>query len=436
MDLMRRPSSTSSSRIIVRVIVGFLVLVIPIMSVVHLLWYPKDFMYNFYSLDNSEFDVEFFGSSHCFCSVNPAILYEDYGMTSYNLAGTAQFMPQTYYYLKEAIKRNKPKVAAIEVYAVYADSSNSDFVNSSNTNLQSMLPSVNKAKALLDCDAEFPLARFFNYAMSHGGFTSLSARDYQLTHGYDKNMGYIGYDRTYAHDQFAVSRKDYEGIVLEIPSETEGYLRECIKLCLENDVEPILFCAPYPSASEFALQRYNYVQRIADEYGIVFCNAFDDLNKLKLDFSCDFEDKAGHLNYYGAEKFTKYFGEWLANNVRTELIDHRVSDGADEAMWKDVVGNWHSIKLRCQLDKADTLDEYQRVLINSDADYIVLDDDYETALLELLNRLSAKEKNNILHQTASLFRKMQQDVEDDSIYFFVYNKYDIEEVSVRAFSKQ
>lgn len=419
----------------IRVLAGLLVLILPIFGMVKLIWYPKDFMYRFYAYDKGEFDIEFFGSSRCFCSVNPAILYEEQGITSYNLCGTAQFIPQTYYYLKEGLKRNKPRVAAIEVHSTFADSTNDDFLNTSNTNLQSMIPSVNKFEAIKNCRPELPVDRFFNVAMSHGNYINLTADEYLLTNQYDKTLGYIGYDIVYEHEYNHVNPDLYAGIETPIPEETEEYLRKCLQLCVDNNVEPILFCAPFPYASENRMQQYNYVASIGSEYGARFFNGAELMDEMGIDFSKDFEDEAGHLNYYGAEKFSRFFGEWLNNNVQSELVDHRndviVSGIVD---WNEVVGNWHATKLRCALDHANSEEEYVALLEEYNADYVeITDGNYKRKLEQILEDLSVSEVKNVLPQMSKKIEEKRALIEGSSRCYFVYNRYNIEEVSIEAF---
>ena len=59
---------------------------------------------------------------------NTAVLYEEYGIAAFDLGGSIQPFWNTYYYLKEALKTQNPKVVAIEAYAatqtdLYSDES-------------------------------------------------------------------------------------------------------------------------------------------------------------------------------------------------------------------------------------------------------------------------------------------------------------------------
>ena len=82
----------------------------------------------FYELENETVDVLILGSSHAFEDFNTGTLWSEYGMAAYVLGGSVQPMWNTYYYLKEALKTQKPQLIVLEGYtAVYE----SEFIDDS-----------------------------------------------------------------------------------------------------------------------------------------------------------------------------------------------------------------------------------------------------------------------------------------------------------------
>ncbi len=69
---------------------------------------------------NVPVDVAVFGTSHAVCTVDNSILWNDYGIASYTLWSGSQKVDGTYFFMKDAFKKNKPKVALVETL---------DFVN-------------------------------------------------------------------------------------------------------------------------------------------------------------------------------------------------------------------------------------------------------------------------------------------------------------------
>ena len=70
----------------------------------------------FYELEDDTVDVLILGSSHAFENFNTGILWDEYGIASYILAGSLQPMWNTYYYLKEALKTQTPELIVLEGY--------------------------------------------------------------------------------------------------------------------------------------------------------------------------------------------------------------------------------------------------------------------------------------------------------------------------------
>ena len=73
-------------------------------------------MDNFYNERRDSIDVLCLGSSHMFVNINPKTLWEQFGIASYDLGGSAQPLWNTYFYLKEALEYQKPKVVVLDVY--------------------------------------------------------------------------------------------------------------------------------------------------------------------------------------------------------------------------------------------------------------------------------------------------------------------------------
>lgn len=68
----------------------------------------------FYKMKRNTIDVLFFGSSVCVNNFNPQEIYNDYGIRSYNLGSEQQSVFLSYYWLKEALRSQKPKAVVLE----------------------------------------------------------------------------------------------------------------------------------------------------------------------------------------------------------------------------------------------------------------------------------------------------------------------------------
>ena len=74
---------------------------------------------NFYEMEEDTIDVLFMGSSLAATSYIPQELYDRYGITSYNLASEKQSPVISYYWLKEALRYQSPKVLILDCYYLF-----------------------------------------------------------------------------------------------------------------------------------------------------------------------------------------------------------------------------------------------------------------------------------------------------------------------------
>ena len=73
---------------------------------------------DFYKVEPGTLDVVFLGSSHGVRSFVPQELYNNYGLTSYNLSSQEQSIAISYYWLEEALRLHKPAVAVLDILTV------------------------------------------------------------------------------------------------------------------------------------------------------------------------------------------------------------------------------------------------------------------------------------------------------------------------------
>ena len=76
----------------------------------------------FYNEEEDTIDVLICSTSHISKSILPMELYEDYGITSYNLSTSTQPIEATYYILAEALKTQSLEVFIIDVSNLYFSS--------------------------------------------------------------------------------------------------------------------------------------------------------------------------------------------------------------------------------------------------------------------------------------------------------------------------
>ena len=74
-----------------------------------------------YATGDNLIDVVFMGSSHCYCGINPALLWDQYGMAAFDMSVSGQDKFSTYHTLVETLKTQSPSVVCIDAYALLYD---------------------------------------------------------------------------------------------------------------------------------------------------------------------------------------------------------------------------------------------------------------------------------------------------------------------------
>lgn len=268
-------------------------------------------MDSFYQLEENTVDVLFLGSSHCYCSINNALLWDNYGISSFSLAISGQDLASTYYCFKEALKTQKPKVVCVEVYGVLYGGYG--VVGNLYRNTLPFKTSWNSYQAVNSMVEEDELSYFLKWPIVHTRYRELRAEDF------NKELPiYLGYHAEF-QTQHVGELVPYSGDeVLPIDEELEGWINKIIELAEETDTEICFFMAPSTATSE-EQKKYKYVEKMAIEREMPFLNFIELESQLGLDPAKDFIDGM-HTNYYGAEKVTSYMGDFLWSHY--ELTDH------------------------------------------------------------------------------------------------------------------
>lgn len=274
----------------------------------------------FYELEDHTVDVLILGSSHAFEDFNTGTLWDEYGMAGYVLGGSVQPMWNTYYYLKEALKTQSPKLIVLEGYCTtffseYIDDSriikNNYGLRWSGDKIESLKASVPKERW-----GEF----FLEYVQYHTRYKELENGDFQPNQGNPLYEDWKGFGCNMVTTPLEVI--DVRGITepAEMYEKTEKYYRMIMELADEEGIPMIVIISPYAGITEWEQSIYIRASEIAQEYSVPFLNCNLINHDIGVDFVSDVADP-GHLNYKGNQKFSKYIGVHLKSNY--EIPDRR-----------------------------------------------------------------------------------------------------------------
>ena len=258
-----------------------------------------------------EHQIIFLGDCEAYGSFIPAIIWENYGLTSFVRGSPAQRIWQSYYLLLDTLRYEKPEVVVLSVYALCHGESASEPYN--RLTLDGMRLSKIKLAAIGASMTEgesmfsyiFPLLRY------HSRWSELSRED----------IDYLFMKKTVSHNGYLMvggSLAPSESICPEplfddsLPEISLEYLDKIRLVCQREGIRLVLVKSPMQSDSYYWYDEWNaHVQSYAEQHGLDYYNL---INNEEIGIACSDYADGVHLNFCGAEKTSVYFGKILYEN--------------------------------------------------------------------------------------------------------------------------
>lgn len=235
-------------------------------------------------------DLVILGDSIPLCAFSPRILAEDTGISGYVCATTGQTLPKSETFLREFFRHQSPRLVILEANHFYKEFSDLDAAE------EVLYRSV-------------PLLRYHdNWKFLKPG-QALSPIRYTVRipeKGYYEKEGTVPGENT---DYMST----FQGIA-ELPENAKRHIRSLAALCKARDAELLLLSAP--SAANWNNASHNAVEALARELGVSYVDM--NLESLSIDWTLDTPDAGDHLNGTGAQKASRWLGEFLS---QTGLFD-------------------------------------------------------------------------------------------------------------------
>ena len=331
-----------------------------------------------------QIDVLFMGSSHVINGYNPAVLFEEYGITSYNMGGHGSVMQATYWELIEALDYCTPKYVVVDSFLMHKDYQYLD-VMEENAGAADINTSIEQLHLNMDCwplnklkvaairdlikDPAKQMQFLFDMTVYHDRWKELNGNDYKtLTGNADRNE-LFGAEMRYGVELtpgFYPDPPNGEG--LETHTVGEEYLMKIIDECQRRNIGVIVTSLPC-SATTTDKRAAVSAGITAGRYEVPFV---DMMNMDIVDLYADMND-TGHLNATGSVKVTRCIGDVLA--ATGEFDDHRGDPAYEDWQRKsdsfyEELGDkaCYSENLYEQLNYLSAVDEDCIVYINQDSD--------------------------------------------------------------------
>jgi archaellum component FlaF (FlaF/FlaG flagellin family) len=283
----------------------------------------------FYATPPDTLDWVFMGSSHAYCTFDPAN-FEAYGISSFQMGMPLQLPDGTYYTLREVLNHQSPGTVVLELYwyvmeqdfdakqmemlfqVMQNEALKSDY-------LREVLPWNEKIKfALKPVRYQEDFFAFVNSKLLNVIQYRLGLRrTFEQRPGTEfyKGRGYVVYD-------FEMTRRQIDAAASSYIQEMHGwqpapsqayYLDKIVQLCAQNDIELVLVTAPVSVVQFGRLRNYQAFHDAIAAYAARHDLPYLDFNLVneqeKLFTNAHFFD-AGHLNDTGVKIANAYFMAW------------------------------------------------------------------------------------------------------------------------------
>ena len=345
-------------------VVGFVMLLVGASALLNIKWNKYN---SYYQLEDQSVDYITLGASHCLYSLNPMYIYAKTGIKGYNLADEAQSIAFSYYWLKEAVKTNKPKVVFYDVGNLfYTDSYMVE--DWKLKEYSAMKPSMNKAECINATAGtlESRVGGFFPIFYFHERWKSLKEEDFiqSSTATCGANTVFV-VNGNASPDSVNLFEKDFygseeysrENIISE---ENKSYFDKIVKLCREGKIQ--LIPSKFPT-NAWDDERSAIVEQFLREYDLHLLN----LNSMvpSIDWGIDSFDGGYHTNYWGGIKNSEAVGNYLAERIN-------ILNETEDEKWNGILLEYCDYETESLLNGEDRREAYWSWLVDVKSENLIV----------------------------------------------------------------
>lgn len=286
----------------------------------------------FYHEKENTIDGFYFGSSNAtrfWCS---PLAYHETGLTIYNIATTSQSLVAFKSLMKEVEKTQNPKLFVVELR----------WLNRGNDRIQdAYIRKVTDCMDLLspyryecindsldyavpgDNDVEDKRLDYYIPVIKyHGRWNGgeLTADDFKLNGPRNPWKGFtLSPSRSF--EQRPQPSAAYSDETAPLAPETEKIMNDLLDYCDSIDTEVLFVLSPYPVKAK-DVGRLNEAVKFVENrgYPVINFNTKEMIEKLGINWETDYYNST-HMNVMGAEKYTKYLADYIAEHY--DLEDRR-----------------------------------------------------------------------------------------------------------------
>lgn len=287
--------------------------------------YSKGTFPAFYAEERDSLDVVTFGSSGCYQFFDTPLLYENFGLTSFNLSVPLMPASAVPFLMDEAEKHQSPELYVVEVRC-YLRNPGKDPDRALYLLTDSMDYGRSKWRMLLHSYGSYleSVKAYFDIWKYHGYLPEVTGEALSYFDNRKKSALKTWRNRAIVHPQETpISQEDIGPLALDPRSEAE--LRFLLDECRRKGRRVLFVATPHVYTRKYVGRKKALAELIAAA-GFPFLDLTEG-EAYGLDYRTDFWDHR-HVNYHGAEKVTNALGEYIQKeyNIRTEHTEAVTAD--------------------------------------------------------------------------------------------------------------
>ena len=271
-------------------------------------------VYGILGEEKNTIDILILGDSEAYTSISPMELWKMKGFTSYTMGTNAQKLYESYNYLVEILKYQKPKLVILETNTFFRNLDNDE-------------------KIMNFFERYFPIFKY------HNRWQNITIDDVinqpKYTYKTDlKGYGYYTETKPYkeAHPKYMYEKEDR----FKLPKDDEYYIEKIYRKCKENDIELLLYTAP--NIANWWYSKHNTVQDLADRFKVNYIDT-NLIGEIGINWKVNTKDAGDHVNYSGAFKISKYLGNYIKDNY--DIPNHK--DDKKYDVWNEYLEKYNEI---------------------------------------------------------------------------------------------
>lgn len=250
-------------------------------------------------------------------------LWNDYGITSYNMGDDSERLTMTYYNILNSLDYAIPELVVVDLAAIGWAGTRRDGTLKDHNFLDAVPLSLNKIRTVNDLfEGKERIEYLFPFYLYHSRWNELEERDFQL------NTRNVMYGALFLYGTVSVPKptpemyeqSGYGNVEAEIEN-----IQNMIDLCEERNIRIVFTYLP-TGGSGGSQKLREFCAKLLEEKNVDF---IDMLYMDSLDWNHDFSDLT-HVNHFGGSKITDYLGEILS--TKYEIPDHR-QESSYAASW-------------------------------------------------------------------------------------------------------